>query len=199
MSLASNSKSSHEPRYGMTRAAKRYLPDEWVLPRRTVHLRHDDALGAVDEEGAVLGHERHVAHVNVLLLDIEDRTGVGFAVDFEDDQAQRDLHRRRIGDAALTAFLDVIFRLFEFVMDEVELGSACEIADRENAAQRLFEARDITDRGIRAQELLIGFALHLDEIGHLHRFVDIAEQLADSLGRGCFEGLAHRLRLGRHK
>ncbi len=167
--------------------------------RRTVHLRHDDALGAVDEEGAVLGHERHVAHVNVLLLDIEHRTGVGFAVDLEDDQAQRDLHRRRIGDAALAAFLDVVLRRLEFVVDEVELGGAGEIADRENAAQRLLKARNITDRRIRTQELLIGFALHLDEVGHLHRFVDVAEQLTDSLACGCFEGLAHRLRLGRHK
>src|SRR3546814_7809343 len=33
MSVASNSKSSHEPRYGITRAANRNLPDEWVLPR----------------------------------------------------------------------------------------------------------------------------------------------------------------------
>ena len=31
-SLLSNSKSSHEPRYGITRAANRNLPDEWVLP-----------------------------------------------------------------------------------------------------------------------------------------------------------------------
>lgn len=32
MSLASNSKSSHEPRYGITRAANRSLPEAWVLP-----------------------------------------------------------------------------------------------------------------------------------------------------------------------
>ena len=32
MSLASNSMSSQEPRYGMMRAANSSLPDEWVLP-----------------------------------------------------------------------------------------------------------------------------------------------------------------------
>jgi DNA-directed RNA polymerase subunit beta len=32
-SLGSNSKSSHEPRYGMIRAENSSLPDEWVLPR----------------------------------------------------------------------------------------------------------------------------------------------------------------------
>jgi len=32
-SFGSNSKSSHEPRYGMMRAENNSLPDEWVLPR----------------------------------------------------------------------------------------------------------------------------------------------------------------------
>ena len=32
MSFGSNSKSSHEPRYGMIRAENSSLPDEWVLP-----------------------------------------------------------------------------------------------------------------------------------------------------------------------
>src|SRR3546814_8521794 len=62
-------------------------------------------------------------------------------------------------------------------MDEIKLGGAGEIADREHAAQRLFEARDIAGCRVGAQELLIGFALNLDEVGHFHRFVDVAEQL----------------------
>ena len=32
-SFGSNSKSSHEPRYGMMRAENSSLPEEWVLPR----------------------------------------------------------------------------------------------------------------------------------------------------------------------
>ena len=40
--------------------------------RAAVHLRDDDALGAVDDEGAVVRHERHVAHVDILLLDVAD-------------------------------------------------------------------------------------------------------------------------------
>ncbi len=38
-----------------------------------VHLADDDTLGPVDDKGAVIGHERHVAHVNRLFLDIADR------------------------------------------------------------------------------------------------------------------------------
>ena len=68
---------------------------------RAVHLRDDDALGAVDDEGAVHRHERHVAHIDVLLLDVLDRAGAGLLVDIEHDQAQRHLERR--GDRSCPA------------------------------------------------------------------------------------------------
>ena len=57
--------------------------------------------------------KRHVAHIDVLLLDIENRAGFRFGIDLEHDQAKGDLHRRGIGDAPLTAFLNVIFGSFE--------------------------------------------------------------------------------------
>ena len=123
--------------------------------RRTVHLRHDHALGTIDDEGAVVRHERHVAHVDILLLDIEHRPGFGIGIDFKDDQAERHAHRRGIGHAALAAFVGIVFRLFKFVMHEIKLGGAGEIADREDRAQRLFKAGDITDRRVGAQEMLI--------------------------------------------
>ncbi len=164
--------------------------------RRTVHLADDHAFGAVDDKGAVLGHERHVAHVDVLLLDIEHGAGFGFIVHFEHDQPQRHLHRRSIGDAALAAFGGVELRRLQFVMHEIKLGRAGEIANREHRTQRLFEARDIADRRIRTQELLVALALHLDQVRHFHDFVDVAENLADALGLAadCFGSL----RFGRH-
>ncbi len=41
--------------------------------RRTVHLGDDHTLGAVDDKGAVVRHERHIAHIDILLLDVADR------------------------------------------------------------------------------------------------------------------------------
>jgi len=167
---------------------------------RTVHLADDHTLGAVDDESAVLGHERHVAHVDILLLDIEDGAGFGFGVDLEHDQAQRHLHRRGIGDAALAAFGGVVFRVFQLVMDEIELGGAGEIADREDRPQGLFQPRDVTDGGIGAQELFVAFALDLDQVRHLHHFVDVAENLADTLLRAAARSRSFRRRSlwGRH-
>ncbi len=171
--------------------------------RRTVHLRHDHTLGAIDHEGAVARHQGHVAHVDVLLLDIEHRTGFGFLVHLEHDQPQRHLHRRGIGDPALAAFDDVVLGCFEFVMDEIEFGSAGEVANRENRTQRLFEAGDVVDLLVRTQEVLVALALHLDQVRHVHDFVDVAEDLADAPLRRtlriCAAGLLGSLRLGSHK
>ena len=107
---------------------------------RTVHLRDDDALGAVDDEGAVHGHERDIAHVDVLLLDVLDRLGAGFLVDIEHDQAQRHLQRRSIGHAALAALVDVVFRRLEFVADEFQHRGAREIRDREHRAEHRLQS-----------------------------------------------------------
>src|SRR5271163_3835201 len=59
--------------------------------RAAMHLRNDDPLGAVDNESAVRGHERHVAHVHILLLDVLDRLGLGLGIDIEHNEAQRHL------------------------------------------------------------------------------------------------------------
>ncbi len=98
--------------------------------RRTVHLRNDNALRTVDDEGAVIGHERNVAHVDILLLDVLDRTRARFFVDIEHDQPQRHLERRGIGHAALAAFVDVVFWRLEFVLHEFELGRIGKIGNR---------------------------------------------------------------------
>ena len=39
-----------------------------------MELRDDHTLRTVDDEGAGVGHERNLAHVDLLLLDILDRT-----------------------------------------------------------------------------------------------------------------------------
>ena len=99
---------------------------------RTVHLRHNDALSAIDDERAVVGHQRHVAHVDRLFLDVADRAGAGIFVHIPDDQAENDLQRSGIGHAALNAFLDVVFRLLKFIMDELEPAAAGKVVDREH-------------------------------------------------------------------
>jgi len=99
MSLASNSKSSHEPRYGITRAANRQLARGVGLAlvvveehaRRAVHLAETMTRSVpLMMKVPFVRHERHVAHVDVLLLDVAGRSCAPVSSsDLEHDQAQR--------------------------------------------------------------------------------------------------------------
>ena len=76
-----------------------------------MELRHDDALGAVDDERAVVRHQRDVAEVDLLLLDVADGLHPGLGVLVPDDEPDGDLERHRVGHAALLALVDVVFQL----------------------------------------------------------------------------------------
>jgi hypothetical protein len=104
-----------------------------------VHLGHDHALGAVDDERAVGRHQGHVAHEDVLFLDVLDGLRAGVLVDIEHDQPQRHLQRRGVGQVALLALLHVELGRFELVFHELQNGGFVEVLDREH---RLEDAHD---------------------------------------------------------
>ncbi len=159
--------------------------------RAAVHLGDDDALGAIDDEGAVGRHERHVAHVDVLLLDVLHRLRLGVGIDLEHDEAQRHLKRSSKGHAALLAFVDVELRLLEFVTHEFQHRLARKIGDRENGFEDRLQAVIQTPAGgfLHLQELVVAFALNLDEVRHFGNFDVLAEELAEAFaasGGLCF-------------
>ena len=104
-----------------------------------MHLRDDDPFGAVHDESAVRGHERDVAHIDVLFLDILDRLGARFLIHIEYDQAQRHFQGRRIGHRALLALFHVVLRIFEVVIDVFEQRCFRKIADREYRLEDRFQ------------------------------------------------------------
>jgi len=156
-----------------------------------VHLRDDHPLGAVDDERALVGHERDVAHVDVLLLDVLDGPGAGFLFHLEHDETELHLERRGIGHVALDAFLDVVLRLLELVGDIFEHRALVEVLDREDGLEDRLDALVATFAAAHfaLQELFVGGTLNLDEVRHLHSFGDAAERLPDPLLAG--EGLRH--------
>src|SRR5690606_32130714 len=100
---------------------------------RAVQLRNDDALGAVDDEGTVLGHERNFAHVHFLFLHFANRGPACFAI----HQYQSDLRtqRRCIGQAALLAFLDVEHGVAQGIADKLEPSHTVVAHDGENGGE----------------------------------------------------------------
>jgi hypothetical protein len=134
-------------------------------------LRHDDALGAVDDEGALVGHRGQVAHEDRLLLDL---TGVAV----HEPGAHED--RRAVGHVLLFALLDRELGrraqvLVERVELELELERFGEVLDRadvpEGVGEPLFE------------EPLEALALDRDQVRQFEWFVQVRERIALTGGR----------------
>ena len=124
-----------------------------VGARRADQLRHDDALGAVDDERAALGHPREVAHEDRLLADLA-RLVV--------DEGDRDGQRPRVGEVLLAALLDRERRVVEDELAEVDGEVAGVVLDRRDVVDRLPQAPLL---GIR--QPLERAALDVDEVGDL--------------------------------
>ncbi len=78
---------------------------------RAVQLADDDALGAVDDERAVVGHQRNVAEENFLFLDVADVFRAGVRILVVNGQTDGDLERRGVGHAAFLALVHVVLEL----------------------------------------------------------------------------------------
>ena len=117
----------------------------------TDDLGDDDTLGAVDDKGTAVGHERKVAHENLLLLDL-----LGFPV------AEADLHLERSGVCGVPclALLLIVFRLLVHgVVDKAKLQIPGVVSDGVHVFKDLSQAR--------LQKPLVGTLLDLQQIGHL--------------------------------
>ena len=139
--------------------------------RRPHELRHHDALGAVDHEGALVGHHREVPHEDRLLLDLaggrvdeagphEDRSGVGHVLLLA--LLHRELRRRA----------QVLVVRIEL---ELQLEGLGEVLDRRDVAEGLLEAF--------LQEPLEAVSLDRDQVREGQGFVDVRERVAVADGR----------------
>ena len=119
-----------------------------VGARRPHELRHDDALGAVDDERARVRHQRDVAHEDPLLADLA-RALV--------DEADRHEERRLVGEVLLAALLEGGRGGLEDVVAELDRERAGVVLDRRDVGDRLPDPL--------IHELLERLALDLDQVG----------------------------------
>ena len=151
--------------------------------RAAMQLRHDDALGAVDDERAVIGHQRHFAEIDLLLADVLDlllRSRSFLVVDHEPHEHAQ---RRGIREAAELALLDVEHRIAEAIAHVLERSVARVADDREHTAERSVQAHlgPVRARNVLLQELLIRIDLDRKEVGNLQDARQLPEVLPDPL------------------
>src|SRR5208283_1656124 len=78
---------------------------------RTVQLADNNALGTIDDEGAVFGHQRNVAVEDFLFLDVANGFCASVGIFVVNGQTDGDLKRGGISHAALLALIHVVLQL----------------------------------------------------------------------------------------
>ena len=145
-----------------------------------MELRDDDALGSVDDEGAVLGHDRDFPEIDLLLLHVSDRLGTLGVV--PGHQTNGHLERRRVRHAPLEALLHVVLGLFERVSNELQRRGIVEVLDRKHGVENSLQADVLTLLllHVELKEAVERFPLDLDQIRDLEDRGDLREILADT-------------------
>ena len=144
---------------------REHLLARLILRRRIIHARRtdqlgdDDALRTVDDERAVLRHERKIAHEYFLVENF-----VLHLVHEADFHPQR----KRVRRVAVAAFLLVVFRLVaETMVEKVKLKVVGVVGNRGKILEYLADTF--------LNERIVAVLLNLYEVGNVNDFVDRAE------------------------
>eukprot|EP00042_Codosiga_hollandica_P059795 m.920339 g.920339 ORF g.920339 m.920339 type:complete len:594 (-) comp63583_c0_seq1:122-1903(-) len=157
--------------------------------RRTVQLRHDDALGTVDDETAVVGHQGHFAHVDLLFLDLLDGLRLG-RLTVIDDHLQARAHGGCVGQPPLLALTGVERRLGDVELEELHLDKTVVRNNRERREESRLKPFGLAFGGghVLLQEGHVAVLLHGQQIGNVENALALAEALADPLALGIAVG-----------
>ena len=179
------------------RAARRHqVGDEHLLgrvlrlhdvgARRAHQLRHDDALGAVDDERALLGHPGEVAEEHGLLADLAR---------VEVRERHLHVHGHLEGLVLLAALALGHDRIADGVLAQPHLEPLGVVADRRDVVDRLAQARD-GQRGRLggiAHEPPEGGLLDIDQVGDVQHLLELGEgATASGRMRACRQSVASR-------
>jgi hypothetical protein len=164
---------------------------------RAVQLRDDDTLGAVDYERAVIGHQRHLAEIDLLLTDVLDLLLRARSFLIVDHEAHEHAQRRGVRQTSELALLDVEDRIAQAIAHVLERGVAGVADDREHAAKRGVQAHlgALRARNLLLQEFLIRIDLNRKEVGNVQDARQLPEVLADAfllskrIGHACYSNL----------
>ncbi len=151
-----------------------------VHARRTDQLGDDHTLGAADDEGAVRGLQREIAHEHGLGLDFAGVAVLEFGVHVQ---------RRGVGVVLLLAFLHGVARFLEIRIGECQAHGLSEVLDRGDLLEDLVKAGGVRHGvgallqilfdallpALVADEPIEAVGLYTQQVGYINGLADGAE------------------------
>ena len=167
-------------------SAKNFLVGSTILAtvevhaRRTHQLRHDHSLGTADDEGAVRGLQREIAHEHGLGFDF---TGVAVL------ELSVHVQRSRVGVILLLALLYGVARFLEIRIGEGQAHGLSEVLDRRDLLEDLVKTRSVGHGvgavlqilldtllpALVADEPVKAVSLYTQQVGYINGLADGAE------------------------
>src|SRR6185503_6915590 len=159
--------------------------------RRAMQLGNDDALSSIDDESAVIGHQRNFAKEDFFFLDIANRFDVGVGVFVVNREPDFHFQRHAVTHAALLALLLIVFVLQTDRLTAVraQLGtngieSSANVAKRFAGTQRIdFDVGPAT---------LTGGAQVLETFKIAALALPVTDLILDEIERGRFAKIRNR-------
>ena len=167
---------------------------------RAVQLGHDHAFRAVDDERALVSHQGHFAHVDLLLFHFLDHFGLrSRRLAVINDELHLGTHGRRKRQTTGLAFTYIKGRLGQVVLNELHLHKTVVRDDRESCVESGLKPFDGSFLGgrISLQESGVRILLHLQQVRNFEHAIAAAETFANSLAFGVRIG--HEISGQRHE
>ena len=144
-------------------------------------LRNNDALGTINDEGTVVGHERNLAHVNVLLFDVLN--GLRARLFIINDETNLDAECAGIRCATQYAFVNVKYGGAQRVIHVLQSRASTVTDNGKNGPERCVQTvvAALIYRGVRLSELPVGIQLDGQQIGDIHHLRHGAKIFAKAL------------------
>ena len=145
-----------------------------------MQLGNNHTLGAVDDEGAVVGHQGDFPHVDFLLLDVLDGLAGGVLV--VDYQTHLDPQGTGISNATQLALADIKHRRAEFVVNVFQCRVAAVADDREHRFKGRVQAvvAALLEWYALLGELPVRIELDRKQVWNIHHVRQFAEVLANT-------------------
>lgn len=146
--------------------------------RRKVNMRKDKEIGEVEDEGEVVGNERNIENVKVMIIDVIDGIRKGVLVNIEKDKKKSKIERRRISKIEMKELIKIEIRWIELVEKELENGREGEIMDREKRIEKRMKKIVRKKEGwlLKNKEMVVRWIMKIDKVRNIGEIGDIEEK-----------------------
>ena len=151
---------------------------------RALKLVDDNALGTIDDEGALFGHQRQSAEVDILFLAVAEGAVARAFFHVVHVETHLDAHRSFVGQPLGDALRLVVLGLADFIAQVFKTGGAVEVLNGEDGTEYALQPHlGVAILASFLQKDAVRVHLKVEQVRYGERHLDFSELLCQLLHR----------------